>query len=255
MTGNGYVGDTLVSGVGGWKYPGTTYTRQWEQCGADGTSCSTISGAKGASYVVKPDDKGHKLRVRINVDSNGANQYPGPVEVFSPLSAVITDPPPPPADPVGNGGGNGGGGGGTPQPQPNNGGGGGSGGGGGQPAPDTTAPALQGLTLVAGAIKPGAALQVRSNLSEPGTLSVTVQRAVAGRKVGKTCKAGAKKGKKCTAYKKLASYSLPAPAGAATLSLPKKKLAIGQYRLVVTPIDAAGNHGATRTVAFRIKKA
>jgi hypothetical protein len=247
LTGNAYVGDTLISGVGGWEYPGTSYARQWELCEADGTSCGTISGAKSASYVLKPGDKGHKLRVRISVDSNGPSNFPAPVEVFSPLSAVVTDPPPPPADPVANGGG-----GGNPQPQPqsqpNN------GGGGGQPGPDTTAPVLQGLTLVAGAIKPGAALQLRSNLTEPGKLAVTLQRAVSGRKVGKTCKAGAKKGKKCTAFKRLASYSLNAPAGAATVSLPKKKLALGQYRLVVTPVDAAGNKGATRTVAFRIKK-
>jgi len=29
MTGDAYVGGTLIAGVGAWKYPGTTFTRQW----------------------------------------------------------------------------------------------------------------------------------------------------------------------------------------------------------------------------------
>ncbi len=38
------------------------------------------------------------------------------------------------------------------------------------------------------------------------------------------------------------------------MALPKSKLAAGDYRAVVTPIDAAGNRGAARTVAFKVKK-
>ena len=100
MTGDAYVGGTLVSGVGAWKYPGTTFTRQWESCEADGSSCATISGAKSATYLVKAADKGHRLRVRINADSNGPRTCRTRRRCFTPLSAVITDPPPPPADPT-----------------------------------------------------------------------------------------------------------------------------------------------------------
>ena len=100
MTGSAYVGDTLVSGVGSWEYPGTTFTRQWESCNADGGSCATISNEKGAAYVIRAADLGQRLRVRISADSNGSNTFPAAVEVFTPLSAVVTTPPPPPADPT-----------------------------------------------------------------------------------------------------------------------------------------------------------
>ena len=82
-----------MAGVGSWEYPGTTYNRQSERCNPDGSSCATISGAKGATYVVRPDDLGDRLRVRIGVDSNGPSNLPNPVEVFTPLSDVVTTPP------------------------------------------------------------------------------------------------------------------------------------------------------------------
>src|SRR4051794_4440557 len=233
MTGTAYVGDTLVSGVGGWAFPGTSFSRQWESCEPDGSSCQTISGAKGASYVLTGDDLGRRLRVRITADSNAPNKFPSPGEVFTPLSAVVTEPPAPPVDPAPQPAR--GGGGGTPAPAP-------------APSPDTTAPVLSGLGVVT-----GAALKVRSTLSEAGKLTVVIERARAGRKKGKTCLAGRRHGKTCTTYSKLASYTVAAPAGAATIALPKRKLAKGRYRLLVTPIDAAGNRGAARTLSFKMR--
>ncbi len=244
LNGDAYVGYSLVSDVGTWKYPGTSYTRQWESCDADGSSCATISGAKSAAYVIKAADLGHKLRVRIGADSNGSSTFPAGVEVFSPLSAVVTAPPPPAADPTPQGNGNPGGNP-TPNPAPvpaNPG-----------PAPDKTAPVLQSLGAVSTKLKPGAALQLKVSLSEGGSLSVELQRVRAGRKQGKTCKAGAKKGKKCTAISKVATVKLGV-GGSGIVALPKRKLAAGDYRAVVTPIDAAGNRGAARTVAFKVKK-
>jgi DNA-binding cell septation regulator SpoVG len=38
------------------------------------------------------------------------------------------------------------------------------------------------------------------------------------------------------------------------VALPKRKLAAGDYRAVVTPVDAAGNRGAKKTVSFRVTK-
>jgi hypothetical protein len=241
MSGDAYVGGTLVAGVGAWKYPGTTFTRQWESCEADGSSCATISGAKSATYLVKAADKGHRLRVRINADSNGPQNLPNPKEVFTPLSAVITDPPPPPADPAPQPTA-------TPEPQPT-----------AQPtpqptsAPDTVAPVISSLKAVSATLKPGAQLKLSVALSEGGTLNVEIQRAKAGRKQGKTCKAGAKKGKKCTAFSKVASYKLGV-GGSGTVALPKKKLAAGDYRAVVTPVDKAGNKGAAKTISFKVRK-
>ncbi len=245
LSGTAYVGSSLISDVGTWKYPGTSYTRQWESCEPDGSSCATISGAKSAAYTIKAADRGKKLRVRIGADSNGANTFPAGVEVFTPLSAVVTDPPAPPADPAPQGG--------TPAPAPAS----NPNPGGGNPpaAPDKTAPVLQSLGAVSTTLKPGAALVLRTKLSEGGTLSVTIQRVRAGRKLGrKACKPGAKKGKKCSVVTKVATFSVANVGGSGTVALPKRKLAAGDYRAVVTPIDAAGNRGAAKTVAFKVKK-
>ena len=38
------------------------------------------------------------------------------------------------------------------------------------------------------------------------------------------------------------------------MALPKKKLAAGDYRAVVTPIDAAGNEGNAKTISFKVLK-
>ena len=43
-------------------------------------------------------------------------------------------------------------------------------------------------------------------------------------------------------------------AGKRTLALTKKKLKKGSYKATITPVDAAGNTGAARTVSFKIKK-
>lgn len=42
--------------------------------------------------------------------------------------------------------------------------------------------------------------------------------------------------------------------GSSTVTLPKRKLAAGDYRVVVTPVDAAGNKGAAKTVSFKVLK-
>ncbi len=227
MSSNAWVGESLVSGVGSWKYPGTTYARQWERCEADGSSCATLSGEKGAAYVLRADDLGRRLRVRISADSNGPNTFPAAVEAFTPLSDVVTLAPVPAA------------------PAP--------GGGGGGPAPaqapaDTVAPAFTSLAI-AKAIKSGKPLTIKSGLSEGGTLSVKLERLVAGHKKGKLCKAGGKRGRKCTAVKPAGTFTLAA--GAASL---KVKLAAGSYRAVVTPVDTAGNRGAARTLAFKVTR-
>ena len=152
LNGTAYVGYSLISDVGTWKYPGTSYTRQWESCEPDGSSCATISGAKSAAYTIKAADLGKRLRVRIGADSNGSNTFPAAVEVFTPLSAVVTDPPPPPADPAPQGGG------GTPTPNPT------PAAATPAPAPDKTAPVLQSLGAVSTTLKPGAALVLRTKL-------------------------------------------------------------------------------------------
>jgi hypothetical protein len=245
LQGSAYVGDTLVSTTGAWKSASTHFVRRWMRCGADGGSCEYIAGASSATYTLTNADLGKRLKTEIKADTNGAN-LPLAVFVYTPLSAVVTPPPPPPADPqptpTPQGGEP------TPQPTPNptpqptpS------------PTPDTVAPVL-GVSAVSSKLKPNTALKLKATLSEGASLSVSYERKVSGRKVGKTCKAGAKKGKKCTTYKKLATVKVAGVGGSSTVTLPKRKLAAGDYRVVVTPVDAAGNKGAAKTVTFKVLK-
>ena len=214
--------------------------RVWQSCEADGGSCQTMTSEKAATYKVKEADLGRRLRVEIKADTNGPNNLPNPIYVYSALSDVVTPPPAPDPDP-------------TPTPQPNE----------PQatpipqptpsPTPDTVAPVL-GVKAVSSKLKPNTALKLSATLSEGASLSVTYERKRTGRKVGKTCKPGAKKGKKCTVYSKLATVKVSGVGGSSTMTLPKRKLAAGDYRVVVTPTDAAGNKGKAMTVSFKVRK-
>lgn len=239
VKGPAYVGDTLVSTVGSWKTSTTTFTRQWQRCDADGSSCAGIDGAKAASYTLTANDLGKRLRVEIKADTNGANTFPSPIYKVSSLSDVVAMPPVE-ADPTP-----------TPTPQPQN----------PQPTPtptpqppaDTVAPVLS-VKAVSAKLKPKTALKLKATLNEGASLSVTYERKRTGRKVGKTCKPGAKKGKKCTTYTKIATVKVSGVGGSSTVTLPKRTLAAGDYRVVVTPVDAAGNKGAAKTVTFKVLK-
>ena len=113
---------------------------------------------------------------------------------------------------------------------------------------------LQSLGAVSAKLKPGAALKLKVSLSEGGSLFIELQRVRAGRKQGTTCKAGGRKGKRCSAITKVSTVNIAGMGGSAIVALPKRKLAAGDYRAVVTPVDAAGNRGAARTVSFKVTR-
>ena len=246
LQGSAYVGDTLVSTIGGGRPPRRTSSAAGCAASADGGSCETSRARRAATYKLTDADLGKRLRVEINADTNGAN-LPLAIFVYTPLSAVVTPPPPPPAD---------------PQPTPH------AAGRRADPAADAEPDPAAHAESDPGQGRPGAGRQrglvqaqaqharssSRSTLSEGASLSVGYERKVSGRKVGKTCKAGAKKGKKCTTYKKLATVKVSGVGGSSTVTLPKRKLAAGDYRVVVTPVDAAGNKGAAKTVTFKVLK-
>jgi hypothetical protein len=107
-------------------------------------------------------------------------------------------------------------------------------------------------------VKRGGTLKLGYVLSEPSTLSIRIERLYAGRRKGKKCVRGGKKGARCTVAKGVGTIVSPTLSGTGTLALKaaigKKKLAAGSYRAVVTPSDAAGNRGASATVAFTVKR-
>ena len=222
MTASAYIGDTLVSGVGPWEWAGTQYTRQWESCEADGGSCQTISGEKAATYVVKAADLGRRLRVRIGVDSNQANKKPDPIEVFTPLSDVVT-----PAA-------------GDPRSRRR------------RAAAVAVAAGVDPAAVRAAAVarRPRPPADKTRALDEPssrcvpktGKLTLTLSEPA-------KLKIVVKKGKKT-----VSTITVSVAAGKRTLALTKKKLKKGAYKATITPVDAAGNTGAARTVSFKIKQ-
>jgi hypothetical protein len=102
----------------------------------------------------------------------------------------------------------------------------------------------------------GSSLALR--LNAPATVTLTFERALAGRTVKGACKPGAKKGKRCTKYTLDGLITLALPAGSAEVAitgmLEKKKLALGIHRLTVQARGTDGQTTAAKTVTFTILK-
>ena len=226
LTGQAFVGATLVGGVGTWKSPRTTYARQWESCEADGSACSPIQGAIDPEYVPVGGDVGSRLRLHVTADVNGA-PLPLAVDAYTPLTGVVAYRPgaaPPPPPPGGN-----------PAPPP---------------PPKPGIPSLSKPKLSHGSVV--------FTISGPGTVTLLLQRGVAGHVKKGHCVAGKAKKHKCTKYSTKAKIVRTATkAGQISITLPKKvhghKLPHGHYRAVVTPADAAGHAGKAQTLALVLR--
>ncbi len=103
----------------------------------------------------------------------------------------------------------------------------------------------------------GTALSLR--LSRDATVTVTIDRARPGRRVKGACRAGARRGVRCTAYKRegVITASLPAGSGRIPIAgtIGRKKLATGTHRLTVRAASADGAKTAAKTLTFTITKA
>lgn len=123
------------------------------------------------------------------------------------------------------------------------------------PAADRTAPVLSGLRFSPRRPRTRRALALRLTLSEPAALTVTVQRAVKGRRKGRRCVPGRRTGKRCTAFKRVAVLKVAGKAGANRIALPRRKLARpGRHRIVVRAVDPAGNAASAR-MGFTLRRA
>ncbi len=265
LSGQAYVGSTLVGSVGTWASPATYWTRQWMQCEPDGSDCSPIQGATGPDYIVAPGDVGMTLELEVTAYVAPMDQEPGPVTVDTPVSAVVSYPPNVSPNNGGNSGGNpgagaGGSGGGTPSGAAPGGtttgggsGGGGGSTGGGSPVPPALAPVIGKLS----------ALKLASNgrglsfsLSAPGGVTLTIERRETGHHSGQRCVAGKRKhAASCQLF--VPVYSLThggLTAGSHSIQLPTKVkgrlLPPGTYRIVLTPSSSAGATGAA--LAFTV---
>jgi hypothetical protein len=264
VAGEAYVGETLAGSVGGWKDPTTDFLRRWVRCEADGGSCTYIQQVgstdpeTGPTYVIRPDDLGYTLRLRVTADVNGDltpdgtdNHLPHAVEVDSAASAVVTERPI--AIPIlapGGGGGADAGPGPGPGPGP-----------GIIPVRDTTAPKLSAVRLTKRSFVAGKGTAFRLTTSEAGTLRIVVTKPAKGRKVGARCKPQTKSNRRrkaCTYAKVVTTIRRSAAAGPVSLAFSGKvsgrKLAKGRYTATFVVTDAAGNVSKPVSLLFTIKR-
>jgi hypothetical protein len=99
ITGTAQEGQTLTGHNGGWT--GTepiTYAFQWLRCNAAGASCSDLAGASSQTYVVKKEDVGSTIRVRVTASnaegSASANSDQTAVATAQPATAPSNSSPP-----------------------------------------------------------------------------------------------------------------------------------------------------------------
>lgn len=143
-------------------------------------------------------------------------------------------------------GGNGGGGNGTP--------------GGGAPALVLDRVSLAKSRFVAGARRDsrhGTTLTLRLNL--PATLTLTFDRATTGRRVKGVCKSGARRGARCTSYKRGAALTRVLPAGKSSIAISgsfgRKRLRAGRYRLTVRARTSDGRIAAAKALTVTVTTA
>jgi hypothetical protein len=71
-------GQVLTAGVGIWEgTPSLTYAYQWEHCNTSGGSCSNISGATSATYVLGAAYVGDTLRVVVTATNSFSVEHLG----------------------------------------------------------------------------------------------------------------------------------------------------------------------------------
>jgi hypothetical protein len=78
-------GQTLTESHGGWTGAPSSYSYQWERCGAGGKGCLSISGANSQSYLLTGADLGLTIRV-----GETAHNTTGNGSADSPVTGVIT---------------------------------------------------------------------------------------------------------------------------------------------------------------------
>jgi DNA-binding beta-propeller fold protein YncE len=132
---------------------------------------------------------------------------------------------------------------------------GGSGPGGG-PGTTPVAPVIGGASLSTRTLRNGRTLRLTITLDRPATIRALVAKLVAGRKSKGRCVAPTKKlrrAKKCTRAVRKRTLSAQGRAGANTLTVKAKGLALGRYRIAMTA-TADGLTSPTRTVTFTRKR-
>jgi len=91
ITGTAREGNTLTAHNGSWANAPTSFTYQWQRCGADGTGCADITGATNQTYTLTSADADHTVRVQVtakNADGQSTANS-APTDVVSSRSAPV----------------------------------------------------------------------------------------------------------------------------------------------------------------------
>ena len=91
ITGTAREGNILTAHNGSWANAPTSFTYQWQRCGADGTGCADITGATNQTYTLTSADADHTVRVQVtakNADGQSTASS-APTDVVSSRSAPV----------------------------------------------------------------------------------------------------------------------------------------------------------------------
>jgi hypothetical protein len=125
------------------------------------------------------------------------------------------------------------------------------------PPPDTTPPAITAVSLSKTRIRAGTrSITLLFTLSEPASLKLTLSRAVAGKRRGKTCVKPSprlRRAKRCTRFVRVRTMSGTGTTGAISLVVSTRRLRPGRYRLVLEATDAAKNKALAVTRSFSVR--
>jgi sugar lactone lactonase YvrE len=121
---------------------------------------------------------------------------------------------------------------------------------------DGSRPVLMRLRAGDRVLTPRSRTPIRFRLSEPATVTLSLNRARAGRRpAGKTCLVRAKRGRRCTAWSRARTVRRSLEAGPNRLVLRARGLKPGRYKLVLSAVDAVGNRSPQRALWLRVVRA
>jgi hypothetical protein len=95
ISGTAQQGDTLTTSNGSWTNSPTSYTYQWQDCAADGTACSNITGATNSTYTITSSDAGDTIVVVVTATNSA-----GSTSQASSPTGVVPAPPSNTAPPI-----------------------------------------------------------------------------------------------------------------------------------------------------------
>lgn len=77
ITGTAQQGQTLTAGTGTWTNTPVSYAYQWESCTvATPSTCTAITGATAATYVIAATDVGKTIEVEVTATNTGGTSTP-----------------------------------------------------------------------------------------------------------------------------------------------------------------------------------